>query len=308
MNRRTFLTYAGATVAATYAPTSAAVAPTALDAQLDTLMAEYEVPGLSLATVKDGKVDRFTTRGIANTATGNPVTPATVFEAASLTKPMLAQAALKLSEEGHLDLDRPLVEYHQPNFECRKPERLLVMTATHVLSHTTGFPNWPAPGKPVTIRFDPGTRFSYSGMGYVVLQRVIEHITETPFETYLQENLFDPLNMESASLVWREDYEDRLAHGHSPKGEPSRGAMPQAIAASSLICTAEDYAKFIASTMNPATTGPLHLKPDTLDMMLRPKSEAAPNIAWCLGWGIQETEPHPSYWHWGNNGTSTGSR
>jgi CubicO group peptidase (beta-lactamase class C family) len=83
---------------------------------------------------------------------------------------------LKLVEQGKLGLDVPLTTYLPKPF-IAADERLAKITARIVLSHRSGFPNWPADDGSVSIYFTPGERFSYSGEGYVYLQRVVEQIT-----------------------------------------------------------------------------------------------------------------------------------
>jgi CubicO group peptidase (beta-lactamase class C family) len=274
---------------------------TELNGFIADLMERHQVPGISLAVLNDAKIERHGSYGVASLDTGMPVDGQTVFEAASLTKPLLAQTVLKLWEDGAIDLNRPIVEYRDPDRESADPKRFGLITATHVLTHSTGLPNWHFGKKPVKVRFDPGTQFSYSGMAFVMLQRVVEQITSLPFEQYLSANLFDPLQMESASLVWRDDYDSRLAHGHSLNGKASRQSMDEANAASSLVCNANDYAKYLQVLIDPDANFPLALKPETLDRMLHPKRSVRDGIAWGLGWGIQQTPGGDSYWHWGNN-------
>jgi len=312
MRRRQFLERCGVIVAThtfiNQVPKTATAAGASedIDEILPTLVAElmerHQVPGVSVAVVNDAKLGFHGSFGVSNTDTGEPVDGQTVFEAASLTKPLLAQTVLKLWEDGAIDLERPLMEYREPDTKSADPKRFHAITPTHVLSHSTGLPNWHFGKKPVRVRFDPGTQFSYSGMAYVMLQRVVEQITSLPFEQYLNVNLFAPLEMESAGLVWREDYETRLAYGHSAKGKASRQSMDEANAASSLVCSAKDYATFLKALMDPDANFPLKLKPDTTNRLLTPKRTVRDGIAWGLGWGIQQTSDGNSYWHWGNNG------
>ena len=81
-----------------------------------------------------------------------------------MTKPVFAYAVLKLVDEGKLDLDTPLVKYLSGRYDVGDDPRLDQITARHVLSHRTGFPNWrPRGDKTLKIYFTPGDRFSYSG-------------------------------------------------------------------------------------------------------------------------------------------------
>ncbi|MBI2422508.1 MAG: beta-lactamase family protein [Candidatus Hydrogenedentes bacterium] len=303
MNRRTFL--ATCAVPALIPAVRALAAPpeeAKRGERVAALMAEHAVPGLGYALVRQGALAEHGALGVVNLETGTPVDAETVFEAASLTKPLLAQSVLKLAEEGRIDLSRPLVEYHQSTVEVERPEWFKQITATHVLSHTTGLPNWHQSRKPVPQRFQPGEQFSYSGMAYVLLQRVIEKLIGAAFEHHIAESLFKPLGMESASLVWRGDYEARLAHGHTPNGKAGRSKMEQAIAASSLVCTAVDYARLLELLLSPQGTAPLQLKPESVTAMLTPVSHASEGIDWGLGWGLESASAERHAFHWGNNG------
>src|SRR6266699_426718 len=110
--------------------------------------------------------------GVKDAASKVPVDDATMFEAASMSKPVFAYAVLKLCERGVLDLDTPLTHYTTSRLLAGDP-RLDLITARHVLSHTTGFANWRSQSHPLSIAFTPGTQWSYSGEGYSYLQSVI---------------------------------------------------------------------------------------------------------------------------------------
>src|SRR5881628_2566443 len=98
------------------------------------LMKEALVPGLSLALVNEGSFRQFSF-GVKNAATGEPVTDSTVFEAASLSKPVFAYAVLKLADSGQVELDAPLVRYLPGDYVENDP-RVRRITARMVLSHT----------------------------------------------------------------------------------------------------------------------------------------------------------------------------
>ncbi|MFP6584991.1 MAG: serine hydrolase domain-containing protein [Candidatus Hydrogenedentota bacterium] len=304
ITRRTFIAMSSALVAAGVHQTGSSEPPTNADhdSLIKKLMAEYEVPGLALAILTNGQLTYRQAHGLANTETDTPVTDAPVFEAASLTKPLMAQVAMRLVQDGALKLDRPLAKYLKSDHDVADPKRFRQIAAQHVLSHSTGLPNWHSSRRPVRQRFQPGTEYAYSGMAFVILQRVVEKIVDTPLQEYMQENLFDPLGMESASLVWRDDYETRLAHGHLNTGASGRGKMSEANAASSLVCNAVDYAKVVENLLEQDAGTPLGLASKTMDTMLTPQITAAENIAWGLGWGIQQSSSSDTYWHWGNNG------
>ena len=132
-----------------------------LEKTISHLMKAGDVPGLSIAVLEKGRVVWHRGFGVMNAEIKTAVDDNTVFEAASLSKPVFAYAVLKLADSGKLDLDKPLVNY-LPYKDVENHERLNLITARRVLSHSTGFPNWRG-GQPLKIHFTPGERFSYSG-------------------------------------------------------------------------------------------------------------------------------------------------
>src|SRR4051794_38435740 len=188
--------------------------PPALAAQVPSLMQSAQVPGMSIAIVHGDDV-RVQTFGVTNAKSSERVTDKTVFEAASLSKTVFAYAVMKLVEEGRLDLDKPLSQYvREPFIDDPRVDKI---TARVVLSHRTGFPNWRR-DKPLQILFEPGTRFSYSGEGYVYVQRAVEAITNEPFDTFMRRVVFDPLGMTDSSYVWQPAYETGKAWSHDESG------------------------------------------------------------------------------------------
>ncbi len=285
----------------------------ALQKRIPELLKESSVPGLSLALIRDGKTYWVHGFGVRDAKTGQAVTEDTIFEAASLSKPVFAYGVLKLVDQGRLDLDTPLTRYLPTAYIGGDP-RLEKITARIVLSHRTGFPNWRGDGNPLTIHFPPGERFSYSGEGFVYLAKVVEQVTGKPLNEYMTEAVFQPLGMQSSSYVWRPDFDARTATGHDASGQRNEKQKPnEANAAASLHTTAGDYALFVEALLN--GTG---LKEKTLREMERPQiavdaactncTERAPkelskSVFWGLGIGIQETMPGESLWHWGDNGS-----
>ena len=165
------------------------------------LMWRAGVPGLSIAVIRDGKTAWIGYLGLRSEATEKPVTRSTVFNVGSLSKPVFAYGVLKLVDAGKLKLDEPLAPYLPKEFVEGDP-RFKQITARFVLSHRTGFPNWPGDGQPLTIHFTPGEKFSYSGAGMVFLQKAVEKITGKPLNDYMQEAVFGPLGMKHSSYVW----------------------------------------------------------------------------------------------------------
>src|SRR6185312_4663078 len=112
-----------------------------LETDIPRLLHDADVPGLSIALIRDGRVVWAKGFGVGNVVTGNPVTTGSIFEAASLSKCVFAYAVLRLVDEGKLDLDTPLNRYLGTNYDVVGDDRINLITARHVLTHTSGFPN-----------------------------------------------------------------------------------------------------------------------------------------------------------------------
>ncbi|HEU0179811.1 MAG TPA: serine hydrolase [Blastocatellia bacterium] len=284
-----------------------------LEQSIPQLMKEGDVPGLSIGLLRDGELVWRHGFGVKNTKTNDPVTDETVFEAASLSKPVFAYAVLKLVDAGKFDLDKPLNQYLPGNYDIGEDPRLGQITARRVLSHTTGFPNWRPQGGALKIHFTPGDRFSYSGEGFVYLSKVIERVTGEKFNDFMKRMVFDPLGMSSSSYVWQESYETLKTFRHNSVGEVTgRNKPSQPNAAASLNTTAQDFGRFVSAILKGEG-----LKKETLKQMLTPQikvsesgtnntarspEKLSPTISWGLGWGLQTTGDGVSFWHWGDNG------
>jgi CubicO group peptidase (beta-lactamase class C family) len=289
-------------------PTGATISQ--LQRDVPELLKKDAVPGAAIAVIRGAKTTWLHGFGSKETTTGQPVTAETIFEAASLSKPVFAYGVLKLVDQGKLGLDVPLTTYLPKPYMA--DERLMKITARIVLSHRTGFPNW-RQGDSLTINFTPGERFSYSGEGYIYLQRIVEQITGKPLNEYMTEAVFVPLGMNSSSYVWRPDFDALTATGHDADGKPVALWKPkEAGAASTLNTTAKDYALFVAAILNgkgqtPATltemeTPQIALDPDCRICIKREPKQLSKNLFWGLGWGIQRTDRSEALWHWGDNG------
>lgn len=285
----------------------------ALQKRIPELLSEATIPGLSLALIRDGKTYWAHAFGVRDQKTGLPVTEETIFEAASLSKPVFAYGVLKLVDQGKLDLDAPLSRY-MPQLYVEGDRRVDKITARIVLSHRTGFPNWRGAGQPLKIYFTPGERFSYSGEGFVYLQKVVEALTGKPLAEYMSEAVFAPLGMASSSYVWCPDYDSRAATGHDFSGQPTNKRKPKdANAAWSLHTTAADYARFLEALikgkgLKPATLRELErpqvaVDPECANCTDRAPKELSKNVFWGLGVGIQQTRDGESLWHGGDNGS-----
>jgi CubicO group peptidase (beta-lactamase class C family) len=167
------------------------------------------IPGLSMAVVQNGRVVWAGAFGTLNDSAQTPLNPGTLFEAASLSKPVFAYLVLRLADRGEFDLDRPLYEMLEYP-RLAHDERYKRITARIVLSHGTGLPNWG--GEKLTLRFDPGTDYGYSGEGFVFLQKTVERVTGRSLDELARREVFEPLGMTRSSYVWQERFADNAAY------------------------------------------------------------------------------------------------
>lgn len=277
-------------------------------ADLAQLLRDGQVPGLSFAVIRAGKVVETKGLGVRDIATGAPVDDNTIFEAASLSKPVFAYAVLQLVDDGMLSLDTPLSTY-VPDFVKDDPHAASI-TVRNVLRQSSGLPNWRSSSTPLKTYFPPGERFSYSGEGFVWLQRVVEKITGQSLNDVVTRLVFDPLEMKRSSFVWRADFETDYASPHDSKPAPGNKRRPsKAVSAATLHTTAADYARFLQAVLSDA-----RLKPETATQWLEPqirlqqrciqclspdRPDADQHVAWGLGWGLEPDGG--TFFHWGDN-------
>jgi CubicO group peptidase (beta-lactamase class C family) len=243
---------------------------TTIASALPDLLQRTHVPGLSLALVQDAAVVWTAACGRAHLQPPRDVTPDTVFQAASLSKPLFAYAVLGLVRCGHLDLDAPLTAY-LPDAYVPDDPLLPAITARRVLCHLTGWPNWRPEVGPLVRERVPGEAFGYSGEGYLYLQAVVERLVGKPLEGYMQEAVLDPLGMASCTFHWAAPGDPRVAQPHDREGrpcEPYIGERPEA--SSSLHTTPSDYARFLCALLRPSTVKG-HLGAPQVAAMLQPQ-------------------------------------
>jgi CubicO group peptidase (beta-lactamase class C family) len=222
-------------------------------------MEHYSVPGVSVAVIDDYQVAWAKGYGVADVVTGAPVTTETLFQAASISKPVAAMGMLKLVEEGHLTLDDNvnswLTVWRLPenDYTAREP-----VTLRRIVTHTAGltvhgFPGYavtaplattvqvldssgPANTAPIRVDTVPGSIYRYSGGGYTVMQRLMTEVTGRDFPDLLQELVLGPAGMDHSSYLQPlpPEREVRAASGHLQDGSRVDGEWhiyPEAAAA-----------------------------------------------------------------------------
>ncbi len=273
--------------------------------ELTEIMSANSIPGLTLTFIENGQLSESFALGVKSLETGESVGNQTVFSGASLSKPIFAYLVMQLMEEGVLDLNTPLVNYFDyPDVNSDK--RHLEVTAKMILSHTSGLPNWRK--KELKFTNNPGEKYSYSGEGYVWLQRVIEHLKSKSLEELAKSYIFEPLEMNRSSYVFLKEFEDDFSESYKSNGDVNpKNKIQKSNAAASLQTTSEDYAKFLIALISDE-----RLSSEYLNQMFTPVAPVRKDqttdfpIYWALGVGIQETPNGNQIFQWGDNYTFKG--
>ena len=232
----------------------------ALSKKINTLMDSANVSGMAVVVFNKNIPVFNKVFGLANVPKNDSLQPNSMLYAASFSKLVFTYVVLQLVQEKKLDLDKPLinylrgslVEYRIPGYkrgyqDLKNDERYKLFTARMCLAHTTGLPNWRwfEANKKLKIKFDPGTRYSYSGEGFYLLQFVIEQITGIDYETMVQQRVFIPLQMHNTSQVWQPFFDDKICYGHNNQGEPYElMKWKESSGAGSMTTTPADYTRF----------------------------------------------------------------
>jgi CubicO group peptidase (beta-lactamase class C family) len=286
-------------------------------------MAALKVPGLSVAVIHNGRIDWARGYGIIKDG-GPSVTPQTLFQAASISKPISALAALRAVEAGKLNLDtdvnRYLKRWEIPSNSFTQRNKV---TLRELLSHTAGmtvhgFGGYasnetlptieqvldgapPANSPAVRVDIAPGTQWRYSGGGYVVVQELLEDVSGEPLSKILKEAVLVPLQMNQSTFEQplskklmasaAMPYDD---HGKSLDGGPH--IFPER-AAAGLWTTPSDLARYAIEVQRSVRGESTRLLSKSMtQQMLKPGMNK-----WGLGLQIGGSETHPYFEHGGAN-------
>lgn len=268
-------------------------------------MAASRTPGLAVALVHDGQLAWAAGYGVSDRTTGEPVTAATRFQAASLSKPVTAWGVLRLVEQDRIGLDEPVIGRLRRWRPPPSPFDADGVTARRLLSHTAGLsvhgyagqpPDRPLPpieaslrgeagSFPVELLEAPGRRWLYSGGGYSVLQLLVEELTGQPFAGFMQSEVLAPLGMTAGSFRWRRTAATARPHDAGGERMPDFAFAEQA--AAGLVATAPDLARFLAAALpGPAGEPPGRgvLSPAGVRLLLT--AAPATDGRWGLGYGL----------------------
>lgn len=285
-----------------------------LDNHIQQAIDSIKIPGLSIAIVNQDKIVYHNTFGVTNIKTKEAVSKQTIFEAASLSKPVFAYFILKMVEKGEIALDKPIYPYLESifpdgviapdSFEAYK-----TLTPRIILSHGTGIPNW-VNNSPITIAFTPGTDFSYSGEAYQHLGAAFGTKKGIGWGSAL-DSLFikevaHPIGMDRSFFTWNDVLEQNVAYGHIDGGVNTEIQRHKRVGPGySLHSDAEDYAKFLIEMMHPK-----NVSVTTRDLMLKEHNHFKPEnklieetgqTGWGLGFAQKPTPYGLMHLHTGNN-------
>jgi CubicO group peptidase (beta-lactamase class C family) len=285
----------------------------AVDTYIAEQMRDQHIPGLSLAIVKDGKIVKEKGYGLANVEWNIEATPRTVYEIGSITKQFTATAVMMLVEEGKVGLDDPIRKYLDG-----MPDAWKDVTVRRLLTHTSGIKGYTElPGfdkmtvLPTTpagivkavsaepLLFAPGSDWSYSNTGYVLLGMLVEKVSGQPWADFLRMRIFRPLGMDDTRVNDLTDVIPNRAAGYSLDGDQLRNAqvinMSWPFSAGALVSTVEDMAKWDAALYTEKL-----VKKATLEQMWTPvKLADGTTHDYGFGWGVDTVRGHKKVSHGG---------
>jgi CubicO group peptidase (beta-lactamase class C family) len=281
-----------------------------LDKFIQKGMDSLVIPGLSIAIINDADMVYHRTFGVKNFDTGIAVDSSTIFEAASLSKPLFSYFVMKQIEKGVIGLDDPLYKLMPHPAIKDNDKRYELITPRMVLSHTTGFPNWSV-DKPIEMKFTPGTGFSYSGEAHqylTALLAVIQHTNwQSGLDSIFQIDVARPVGMKRSFYVRNAYTTSNKATGYFKNGRAKDSWVDGSISfggAHSLHTEAADYARFLIAMINGEG-----LKKETFDEMLKEQIRFADDsdlsstgqTGWCLGFAMKPMPYGMRYLHTGSN-------
>ena len=279
-----------------------------LEAKIGQILNRHPAVGLAVGVVRNGRLDYFRGHGVANVATGRPITEDTVFRIASISKTFTAIAVMQLYEQGLVDLDAPANDYLRAFKLVPAKKSFRPATLRHLLTHTAGLPEMVNPARTLRYMFDetyaldepmptlgeyyhgalrvnvePGTRYTYTNHSFSALGQVVEDVTGERLDRYMRARIFEPLGMHTTDLARSERVTTNLATGYAfgsrgPKRVTDRQGLTAA--ASMVYSSPRDMALYLAALMGGgANAEGSILKPATMAEMFACHYTPDPRIA-----------------------------
>jgi len=290
----------------------------AIDTYITEQMNELEIPGVAIGIVRGEEVVYVQGYGVADEA-GRAMTSDTPFLIASLTKSITALGIMQLVEEGRIDLDAPIQKY-LPWFRVADEETSSQITIRHLLHQTSGFSeresyvrnldgNSSENALEASIRdlntaelsFPLGESFEYSNTNYDILGLIIQSVSGQSYETYIENQIFTPLDMDQSSTSLEDARAENLTRGYYPFFRFTMAfdhLMPYANAtkpSSGLFSSAEDLTHYLIAHLNDGQyQGNTILSPEGITELLTPGIQYSDNAGYAMGWAVfpfKEMEP-----------------
>ena len=278
-----------------------------LDREVPPLLAAHKVPSVSIALVRRGRVALAGAWG--QQSAGVPATDRTLYNIASLTKPLTAEVVLRLASNHAFSLDEPMAAYWTDPDIANDPRRLK-LTPRLALTHQTGFPNWRNRKTGLTFKRDPGEAYGYSGEGFEYLAAFVEKRTGQPFEALAQAHLFDSVRMRRTAYTGRPWFEGAIAIPADAQGQPLKPHIAKRFSAADLVYTTpRDYAAFLIAVWQDQGLSPeiarerTHIHVSMMeDCQEGPAAPTCPpELGFGLGWEVAAFPGHTVLLHTGRD-------
>lgn len=284
---------------------------TKVDDYIRAEMKAQQIPGLSLAAIKNGEIVLARGYGFANVEHQVPVKPETIFQSGSMGKQFTATAVMMLVEDGKLSLDDKITRYFTD-----APQIWNKITVRHLLTHTSGMTDYPDDFdmrrdytedelvqriKMIPLAFQPGEKWSYSNLAYVMLGVLIHKVSGEFYGDFLQERVFKPLGMSTARVISEADIVRNRAAGYRlVKGQLKNqnwvSPSLNTTADGALYLTVYDLAKWDAALYTEKL-----LKRASLEMMWTPvKLNNGKTHPYGFGWTLAQVRGHRVVEHGGS--------
>jgi CubicO group peptidase (beta-lactamase class C family) len=294
---------------------------TPYEAAIQKSLDRSHTPGFAVSIVHNGIEVYSQAFGVRDFDTQEPLATTDLFHWASVTKPFVATAAMQLVEQGKLDLDEPITTY-LPYFRMTSPE-FKDITSRLLLTHTAGMPDvsnyeWDKPQyddealerwvRSIADRellFTPTSGRQYSNIGFEVMGDVIAKVSGMPFESYVAQNIFTPLKMNSSTLLIREtNPTDRVSpHTATRRLVTVREHWPynrRHSPSSTLITNVHDLGRWAIANLNHGKLdGAQILEEEAYEELWNPSVDIAPTQG--LSWFLGEVDGHRAVGHGGSD-------